>query len=676
MLNEANGEPAVDIGPVLADVLFTFPADAQLIAVGELAPRVQAALGPVAADQMVITRPGFRVTNRLVSAPLAELVREFSVPSLIADAVARFAHAKGRDPFLALEESFDALERLIDGRVLVPSDSAEAQVSPPTFACGQACGDYQIDALVHAVNDTEVYRAFDPTGRLVALKVSQLEQDPALTHEAAILQHLDGRDSPRLLESGVFRGRAFLAMEWRQGVPVLVAAQRARLAGDQRKLHGLARTLATAFGRLHAAGVVHGDIHQGNILVSPSGAVTVLDFGRAVIRNSRNLETARAGIAHYYEPEMAAALLANDRLPQANAAGEQYAVAVLIYQMVTGGYPFEPAAEYTTLLRRIVNQPVLPFTARGVPAWPALERALKRALAKAPEERFPDIRAFASALLAARPPKPAPDLPRPAAGVLAAATARIHADWPACATADDSLRLAWLALRLSLATEDEEMLVAAQLWLARAPGKSDLTFALVAAAVARAGSDPGSEASAIDRFLSIAGQVDPCLALRSAAHLLEKTQLRGPIPDSLARWAVAAFDALWKKVGRGPQVLAAALALAATGRIAPPEGLLAALADLPVIQGDMWLWCLADRVYPVSGFLAHAEAAAGTDGHALLRLYRQTGERIWLQRARRTALADVQRLAADADDATLLQVATLLAELKAAEQAEPPPLDI
>ena len=121
----------------IAATLLILPPDAKLLPVSELSARLRAKIGPVEDGQSVITRPGFRVTARLVPGPLANLITEFRTPSLLTDGVLRFARAHDQDPFVMLDLAFDALATLVEARILVPKDSPDAaggKKGAPTYA--------------------------------------------------------------------------------------------------------------------------------------------------------------------------------------------------------------------------------------------------------------------------------------------------------------------------------------------------------------------------------------------------------------------------------------------------------------------------------------------------------------------------------------------------------------
>ena len=663
-------EPA----PGLGEILFTLPADARLVPVRELSPRIQARIGPVDPEQVVVSRPGFRVTTRLLTPELARLIAEFRAPRRLVDAVLGFSRAEARDPFATLDDAFGALATLIDGRVLVPADSPAARGLPPSLAAGQALAGYEVEALVQALEDSEVYRALSDRGQPVALKVARAGAHSALAHEARVLAHLGGGDTPRLIEAGEAGGRPFLAMAWRPGVSVAFAAQRMRASADRPRTRRMVAALLAAYGRLHAKGVVHGDIHPGNILVDEAGRVTLLDFGRARLDAADGADPARAGIAHFYEPEMAQAVLAGQAPPASTSRSEQYALASLCYFLLTGLHPVDPSAEHRELLARIVARPTLPFIARGVAAWPGVERVLRTALSKDPAGRFPDVAAFAAAFAAAPSARPSPRPPPAAANLLEAALERVLRGWRVD-TSVEALPLAWFALRAALGRCDADLLAAADLWASRAgPGWAAAT---VRAEVARARCDSAAETEAIAAFIAGADRADGPAPMLQAARLLDGAAYREANTALLRDWAVLRLDRL-RAADPTPVTLAhATLALAQAGAAPLPDGLRAQLDALPRGAGDVWLWGLAHDAFAEPRYTGRAlDAARQTNqGLARLRAYQLTGDRRSLAAARRSAYAAVRRAPA-ADDPGILETALLLLELEAPERVVRPPFAI
>lgn len=672
--------------PDIAEARFILPPDVKLLPVAELSARLRERIGPGAQGHSVVTRQGFRVTTRLVPQPLALLIDEFRSPARLTDAVLRFAQSNGQDPQAVLDLAFDALATLVEARLLVPQDTPEAKALAPTLAPGQDFAGFEIESLVRSLEDSEVFRARAPDGQALALKLAR-DARPAMTallaREARMLQTLGGGDSPQLLSHGREQGRAYVAMEWCDGVSIGVAAQQLRAARDRRRLRDLVARMLAAYGRLHERGVLHGDIHPGNCLVRDDGRIVILDFGHArhIGQAGSATDLSRAGIPQFYDPQMAQAVRNGTVPPAASAASEQYAVAVLSYMLLTGLHPIDAPSVQDELLRRIADRPPLPFAARGVPAWPAAEAVLARALSRRPEDRHPDVASLARAFAAADLPPDRPPMRRDAAGrCFDAATKAIKALTPGPRWRRDT---AWLALRAAQALEDAELLAAAD----RLATRVDAGWAgcTVAARLAQARSDPRAETRAIGAFLAAArGLTDgPPLAraLLAAAHILEGSTSRTVDLQPLASWAARGLRRLLPVAGRrrasgapvDPFAAYVALSLVRSGRVPAPATLEAQLQHLAAARaGDVWLWALAHDVLADARHRTLALALGLPRrplmrGFASLRLYRLTGDPRRLVDARDAATQ------AAASSAPAWAVALLLAELRMPEAAILPP---
>src|SRR4029078_12921136 len=195
--------------------------------------------------------------------------------------------------------------------------------------------------------------------------------------EGYVLEQLAGGIAPRLLGRGEIDGRRYLEIEHLARVDVESEAARLREAdGDSKRtaVRRLSCEIARAYAVLHADGVVHGDVHPRNLLVDRDGHVRLIDFGFAVPVDAELQRQAQAdergGVAFFYEPELARAFLAGKSGVVASKAGEQYAVASMIYQLVTGSYARDFSLGRTEMLREIAELPPLPFVELGVYAWP------------------------------------------------------------------------------------------------------------------------------------------------------------------------------------------------------------------------------------------------------------------------------------------------------------------
>src|SRR5262249_28383939 len=138
---------------------------------------------------------------------------------------------------------------------------------------------------------------------------------------------------------------------------------------------------------------VHRDVKPANILIDRNGRPLLTDFGLAMRVHKEGGAGAGevAGTPAYMAPEQARGDLA-----QVGPASDQYALGVILYELLTGTRPFDGRAP-VVLHRVIHNKPVPPRRRnRRIPA--DLEAICLRALAKKPGKRYPNVAQFASDL--------------------------------------------------------------------------------------------------------------------------------------------------------------------------------------------------------------------------------------------------------------------------------------
>jgi serine/threonine protein kinase len=245
---------------------------------------------------------------------------------------------------------------------------------------------------VYLVENTELQREealkvphFDP-GADAAVRQRFLQEARA----AAGLRH------PNLCpvyHVGVQDGICFLTMPYLQGRPLSDFAGRAQPA---RKAVECVARLAQALAAAHAAGVIHRDLKPGNIMMCAGVGPVVMDFGLSRRTQEQNERLTQAGAVlgtpAYMPPEQV-----NGELDRMGPASDVYSLGVILYELLTGHLPFEApgAAVFGQIL---YAEPAPPST--HVPGLhPALDEICGKALAKAPEQRYPTMKAFAAALV-------------------------------------------------------------------------------------------------------------------------------------------------------------------------------------------------------------------------------------------------------------------------------------
>ena len=352
---------------------------------------------------VAIYRPRARRVAKIIGDAEAALLARFQRPTTIGDALIAYCAEHGGDPRELLMKAHGFLNQLARDGIIVPADSPEAAVVAPLFEAGQRIGAFVVVRCVSFAIDTEVYQAHDEKGGCCAVKIARNDSRnalDALEREASILARLGGAVSPRLISAGHVQERPYVTMSWHEGESPDTAAR--RIAADsllgRARLARLAGAVLDAYVEFERCGVVHGDLHPGNLLVAPEGRAVFVDFGLATIPGDARWSTApRGGIPFYIEPEYASALLSDRAPPQASAHGEQYSLAAILYRILTGVSYLQFSAEEAEVRRQIVDDDPRTFSDVGAITWPGVERVLRKALSKRPQDRFASVHDFRSA---------------------------------------------------------------------------------------------------------------------------------------------------------------------------------------------------------------------------------------------------------------------------------------
>lgn len=237
---------------------------------------------------------------------------------------------------------------------------------------------FEIESLLGRGGMGAVYRARDRAlGRRVALKLGLHGTDVSrLEREATALARLAHPNVVTIYEIGTHDGAPFVVMELCGG-----GTARAWLA-EQRPWPAIVEMFAAAgrgLAAAHAAGIVHGDIKPDNILLGDDGRPRIADFGLA--RETLDETRARSGgTPRYMAPELAHGA--------ATAASDQFALAVALYEALSGVDPFprDPVERVAAIEHGRLAAPA------GVPR--RIIVALARAMNTSPDARWRDVTAL------------------------------------------------------------------------------------------------------------------------------------------------------------------------------------------------------------------------------------------------------------------------------------------
>jgi TolB-like protein/Tfp pilus assembly protein PilF/tRNA A-37 threonylcarbamoyl transferase component Bud32 len=259
---------------------------------------------------------------------------------------------------------------------------------------GQSFSHYSITEKLGEGGMGIVYRAHDLIlHRDVALKflavgaVDDLQAREKVLQEARTISALNHPNICTVYEVGEVEGRPYLAMEYIEGHPLSREVISGGMATEVLVRYGL--QLADALAHAHERGIVHRDLKAGNVIVTPSGRLKVLDFGlswRAEQKASEDTtqfdqswdeQHSLTGTLPYLAPELL-------RGQQANARSDIWALGVMLFEMAAGRRPFRGGTsfELSAAILRETPSPISP----ALP--PVLQSVIDKCLNKDPSQRY------------------------------------------------------------------------------------------------------------------------------------------------------------------------------------------------------------------------------------------------------------------------------------------------
>jgi serine/threonine protein kinase/Flp pilus assembly protein TadD len=273
-----------------------------------------------------------------------------------------------------------------------PLASSTSRAAAP-FAVGAVIAQYRVLEEIGSGGMGVVYKAEDTKlGRLVALKflpdslvtdASALERFQREARAASALNH---PNICTIYDIEEYQGHPFIAMEYLDGRTLKEHILRRTL--DSEEISKLGTQIAEALSAAHSKGVVHRDIKPGNIVVTASGPVKVLDFGLAKLIGSRGNAPTRSltethtvtGTLPYMSPEQL-------RAREVDPRTDIYALGVVLYEMSTGLRPFTAEISPQLIDDILNNPPPLPHDVNPRISI-KLEEIILKCLEKDPEDRY------------------------------------------------------------------------------------------------------------------------------------------------------------------------------------------------------------------------------------------------------------------------------------------------
>jgi serine/threonine protein kinase len=231
-------------------------------------------------------------------------------------------------------------------------------------------------------------------GRTVAIKTlvhsfGAAPQQKQFLREAQIVGQLSHPAIVNLFDVGVEdTGIAYLVMEYVNGRTLQQVLAESPIPWP--RACSWAADLATALGRAHHAGIIHGDVKPANIMITEEGEVKLSDFGIARFATQVSGSGRIMGTPAYLAPEQ---ILGEPH----STRSDLFSLGIVLYQMLTGVPPFDGTSVAAVCAQILTTDPVPP--SRRNPALPSgLDHIVMRCLAKKPEDRYPSGDALAASL--------------------------------------------------------------------------------------------------------------------------------------------------------------------------------------------------------------------------------------------------------------------------------------
>jgi len=283
---------------------------------------------------------------------------------------------------------------------------------PPSH--GLVGGRYELGELLGRGGMAEVRKGHDTRlGRVVAIKRLRTDlasdatfqarfrreaQSAASLNHPAIVAVYDTGEEPAADGSGV--SQPYIVMEFVAGRTLRDILREGRKILPERALE-ITSGVLSALDYSHRAGIIHRDIKPGNVMLTPSGDVKVMDFGIARAMSDSNTMTQTAavvGTAQYLSPEQA-------RGETVDSRSDVYSAGCLLYELLTGRPPFVGDSPVAVAYQH-VREPARPPSDHDTDLPPAVDAIVMKSLAKRLEDRYQSAAAMRSDIeryLAGRP---------------------------------------------------------------------------------------------------------------------------------------------------------------------------------------------------------------------------------------------------------------------------------
>src|SRR5208337_1426795 len=263
------------------------------------------------------------------------------------------------------------------------------------FKTGDLIGKYTIIEFLGQGGFSQIYKASDPDGTLVILKIpdvsvlGELATYARFRREVAVVQMLHHPAIPRVITFNEGTDCASHVLEYIEG-PSLRTYISENTPLSLNEVLSLAEQLADIIGYLHSNGVCHRDLKPENIIVGSDGKIHLLDFGSALLEGSWRV-TWRWGLngfgtTDYMAPEQIQGKRGDSRT-------DVYALGMIVYEMLTGTLPFHGDNALSVMNQHLTAIPTSPRKFQpSIP--PGIEAVILKSIRRDTDERYQHVSEF------------------------------------------------------------------------------------------------------------------------------------------------------------------------------------------------------------------------------------------------------------------------------------------
>jgi serine/threonine protein kinase len=265
-------------------------------------------------------------------------------------------------------------------------------------------GRYEVRERIGVGGMARVYKGWDANlDRIVAIKIlhEHLAEDSSFKErferEAKLIASLNHPNIVQVYDFSVLdeggQMISYMVMPYIPGKTLREILEELVARGERmphERIRDILLDVASALQYAHSRGMVHRDVKPANILFDEHGRVVLSDFGIARLVESANLtqEGATVGTPTYISPEQAAGMPVDSR-------ADLYALGVILYEMLAGEPPFSADTNLSLILKHM-SEPVPSVSEKMSVNNAALDALIYKAMAKNPDDRYPDAQGFAN----------------------------------------------------------------------------------------------------------------------------------------------------------------------------------------------------------------------------------------------------------------------------------------